>query len=166
MARRISRETDDMCARVYQEISAARINREIGNVVFAFPWVKQEGNWVEPSPLILAAITKRAELGKPIKKGAFPIHLCNVEDVEFPFSHGWMKKFRSVGCLVVERFSRGSTLVTRVKVPSEYVRRNALQSALVSVPQFHLGMTWYWPTIDALETVCRDNNQVRQVRKQ
>ena len=166
MARRIGRESDDMCTRVYHEIIDARSNRRIGNVFFAFPWVKQEGIWVEPVPLILAAIAKRSELGKPTHQGAFAIDLSDVEDVEFQVSHCWMKRFRNVGCLVVEQFPRGPKLVTRVKVPSDYVRRGTLQSAIVSIPQFHLGMTWYWPTIDALETECRTNNQCRQVRKQ
>ena len=165
MTRRTDRETDDMCARVYDEIVSARSARELGNVFFAFPWVNQGGDWVEPTPLILAAIAKRVELGKLREEGVFPIDLSNVDDVEFQVNHRWMKKFRGVNCLVVEQFPRGSKIVTRVKVPSDYVRHGTLQSAMVSIPQFHLGMTWYWPTIDALEAICRTNNSSNEAGK-
>ena len=139
-----------MCARIYDEIVKARHERDLSNIVFAFPRVRTHGKWQGSGALVIAAVVKRRQM--PQSGGdprAFTITLEGVEAIEVPVDHEWMKKFRGIGCLVVEKFKPNA----RVKVPGNIA--NALDSqtmAVVDVPPFHLSATWNWPVIEALQT--------------
>ena len=148
--KRASKQSQLVCARIYEEIVKARRERDLSNIVFAFPRVRSHGKWQDPSALVTAAVVKRRQM--PQSGGdprAFTITLEGVEAVEVPVDHEWMKKFRNIGCLVVEKFKPNA----RVKVPGDIA--NALDSqtiAVVDVPPFHLSATWSWPVIEALQT--------------
>ena len=159
--KRASKQSHAVCAQVYKEIAKVREERDLSNIVFAFPRVRTHGKWQDPSALITAAMVKRRQM--PHSRGdirAFPITLEGVEAVEVPVDHEWMKKFRDIGCLVIEKFKPNA----RVKVPGDIA--NSLDSqtmAVVDMPPFHLGATWNWPVIQALqETAVRISEQKAQ----
>lgn len=159
--KRASKQSQSVCARVYDEIVKARHERDSSNIVFAFPRVRVHGKWQDPGALVTAAVVKRRQMrqsgGDP---RAFTITLEGVEAVEVPVDHEWMKQFRGVGCLVVEKFKPNA----RVKVPGDIA--NALDSqtmAVVDVPPFHLSATWSWPVIESLQaTAVRISEQRAQ----
>ena len=157
--KRASKQSQLVCARIYEEIVKARHERDLSNIVFAFPRVRTHGKWQDPSGLVTAAVIKRRQM--PQSGGdprAFTITLEGVEAVEVPVDHEWMKKLRDNGCLVVEKFKPNA----RVKVPGDIA--NALDSqtiAVVDVPQFHLSATWNWPVIDALQATAVRISQQR-----
>ena len=147
--KRISKQSQTICAQVHDEIARSRQERSLSNVVFAFPRVMTQGKWHDPSGLIVASVVKRRKM--PQSSGdvrAFPIALEGVAAVEFPVNHEWMKKLREIGCLVVEKSKPNA----RVKVPGDIADFLDTQTiAVVDVPPFHLGMTWNWPVIEALQ---------------
>ena len=59
--KRISKESDAICAHVYDEVSKVRQERDLRNIIFifAFPRVRCQGAWQSSGPLIAAAIAKR-----------------------------------------------------------------------------------------------------------
>ena len=159
--KRASKQSRLVCTQIYDEIAKARNERDLSNIVFAFPRVRTHGKWQDPGALVTAAIVKRRQM--PQSGGdprAFTITLEGVEAVEVPVDHEWMKKFRGIGCLVVEKFKPN----TRVKVPGDIA--NALDSqtiAVVDVPPFHLNATWNWPMIEVLQaTAVRISEQKAQ----
>ena len=151
MARRKENDKNsrDLCEQVYEELKKVRAERGLPNVVFVFPRVLSCGKWVDPSGLVVGAIAKRGEIeGSLEKQTAFPIKLVGVEGVEVRVNHWWMKRFREVGCLSVEKLET----MTRVKVPHEVADTVRVGTrAVVCVPPFHDGYTWAWPVVEALQ---------------
>ena len=157
--KRASKQSHAFCEQVYEEIAKVRQERDLSNIVFAFPRVRAHGKWQDPSALVIASVVKRRQM--PQSHGdirAFTITLEGVEAVEVPVDHEWMKKFRDIGCLVVEKFKPEA----RVKVPGDIA--NSLDSqtiAVVDIPPFHLGATWNWPVIEALQTTAASISERR-----
>lgn len=157
--KRASKQSRAVCSAIYDEITKARRDRDLSNIVFAFPRVMTAGRWQDPGALVVAAIIKRRQMpqshGEP---RAFTITLDSVAAVEVPVDHEWMKRFREMGCLTVEK----SKPCARVKVPGDIA--DALDSqtvAIVDIPAFHLGMTWNWPVIEALQATAKEVSEKR-----
>ncbi|MXZ89865.1 MAG: hypothetical protein F4W95_10065 [Chloroflexi bacterium] len=151
--KRASKQSQAVCSEIYDEIAKARQDRDLSNIVFAFPRVMTAGKWQDSGASVVAAIIKRRKMpqsyGEP---RAFTITLDGVAAVEVPVDHEWMKKFRDKGCLTVYKFKPDA----RVKVPGDIA--DALDShtvAIVDIPAFHLGMTWNWPAIEALQATAK-----------
>ena len=152
--KRVSKESDAICAHVRDELLKVRRERDLQNIVFAFPRVKYKGYWSDPGPLVAAAIAKRNQIpGSQRDVPAFQINLEGVEDVEVFVNHFWMKKLRALGCLTVEKFKPNA----RTKVPHAVADTLAIPtSGIVDVPPFQLGATWNWPVIEAMQRVSND----------
>ena len=149
--KRISKESADICARVYAELAKVRQERDLSNIIFAFPRVKCQGTWQASGALIAASIAKRNQIpGSNANVRAFPITLVGVDDVEVFVDHYWMKKLRELGCLTVEKSKPNA----RVKVPSEIADRTRIPTTgIADVPPFQHGATWSWPMIEAMQRV-------------